>query len=122
MRSWSGSHPPRNGKWSAFQPLYDQALVPIAGFVETNANQYVYSTNALMVNTAPTLFDVTDINGDGFDDILVTNYTAAQSDITQLGFYMNLYPLKVWYMVKELGRPSGEGTITVSVASNLSVN
>lgn len=112
----------KNGRWAAFQPLYNQGATPISGFDVSNANMYVYSNDALMANTAPTLFDVTDINGDGFDDILVTNYTAAQSDITQVGYYMNLYPVKVWYLIRELGRDAGSGTITVSVASNLSVN
>jgi len=40
---------------------------------------------------APTLFDAVDINGDGFTDILVTNYTATSTDNSFIGFYMNLW-------------------------------
>jgi FlaG/FlaF family flagellin (archaellin) len=110
----------KNGRWAAFQPRYNVGATPISGFDVTNANMYVYSTDTLMANTAPTLFDVTDINGDGYADILVTNYTAVQGDITQVGFYMNLYPAKVWYMIQEFGRDGGDGAVTVAIASNLS--
>ena len=111
----------KNGAWAAFQPRYNVGGSPIVGWSASDPNMYVYSTDTLMANTAPTLFDATDINGDGYDDILVTNYTAAQSAITQVGFYMNMYPVKVWYRVCELGRSEGSGAITVTLASNLSV-
>jgi len=113
------------GRWAAFQPRYNVGASPISGFDVSDSNLYVshrdyYTTDPLMQNVAPTLFDVTDINGDGRDDILVTNYTATQGDITQVGFYMNLYPAKVWYRIQELGRSDGEGAVSVVIAVNLS--
>jgi len=116
----------RDGRWAAFQPK--PSASPITGFDVTDPNFRVYTTAALLpsTTTAATLFDVLDINGDGFDDILVTNYTLVQSSITQIGYYMNLYEsanhVKLWYMIQELGRVGGSGAITVAVASNLSAH
>jgi hypothetical protein len=47
-------------------------------------------------NTAATMFDLIDMNGDGYDDLLVCNYTVTGSGISMVstsyvGFYMNLY-------------------------------
>lgn len=108
----------KNGKWSAFHPVLSSGVIWDSGATATS--HYVTSTDALMANTAPTLFDVCDINGDGYDDILVTNYTAAQSAITQVGFFMNMHNnALVWYRVSELGRSGGSGAITVTLAVNL---
>jgi hypothetical protein len=38
-----------------------------------------------------TLFDVVDINGDGYYDVLVTNYTTVSPYVSEIGFFMNLY-------------------------------
>ncbi len=61
-------------------------VVTCSGFVNS-ATYYPYST------LAPTLFDATDINGDGFTDILVANLTtdAGGNAVSTIGYYMNLY-------------------------------
>jgi len=38
-----------------------------------------------------TLFDIVDINGDGYYDVLVTNYTTSTPYLSEVGFFMNLY-------------------------------
>lgn len=89
------------------------------GWNGSNANFFTVSSNALMANTAPTLFDVVDINGDGYSDILLCNRTTVQNTVSQLGYYLNLYPAKVFYRVAELGVTGGAGAITCAVAANL---
>lgn len=45
-------------------------------------------------DVAPTIFDAVDVNGDGYTDIVVTNYTVAGAQaprISYVGFYMNLW-------------------------------
>jgi len=84
-----------------------------------NANFYVQSSNILLAFSAPTLFDATDINGDGYTDILVCNLTAVQNSVTQVGFFMNLYPAILFFKVADMGVTGGSGAITVAVASNL---
>ncbi len=46
----------------------------------------------LLNGIAPTLFRTVDINGDGYTDIVVTNYTAPSGyDNSFVGYYMNLF-------------------------------
>jgi hypothetical protein len=60
-------------------------VVSCSGYVN-DATNYPFST------LAPTMFDATDINGDGFTDILVSNLTSSGGNaITTIGFFMNLY-------------------------------
>jgi hypothetical protein len=61
-------------------------VVTCSGFVN-DPTYYPYST------LSPTLFDATDINGDGFTDILVANLTVDNSGnaVSTIGYYMNLY-------------------------------
>jgi hypothetical protein len=91
----------------------------LSGWSFTNANFYVQSSNTLLTYAAPTLFDATDINGDGYTDILVCNVTAVQGTLTQVGFFMNLYPATVFFKVAEMGVDGGSGAIMVAIASNL---
>jgi FlaG/FlaF family flagellin (archaellin) len=51
-------------------------------------------SDTYFLNVAPTLFDVVDINGDGYSDILTTNLTTTAVTgycISNVGFYMNLW-------------------------------
>jgi hypothetical protein len=79
---------------------------------------------------APTLFDAVDINGDGFTDILVTNYTETTTSNNYVGFYMNLwdgsnsywryFSVKSWFIGKATGSHK-ETWITITSAANLTV-
>jgi hypothetical protein len=104
----------KDGLWK----VYTNKTV-LSGWSFTNANFYVDSSNGLLANAAPTLFDATDINGDGYTDIMVCNVTAVQGTLTQVGFFMNLYPAIVFFKVADVGVDGGSGAITVAVASSL---
>jgi hypothetical protein len=83
---------------------------------------------------SPTLFDVVDINGDGFSDILACTMAKTGSGSTAtyastLGFYMNTYTggsqswryfqAKSWTIVGNSGGSSADPYIVVAVAANL---
>jgi hypothetical protein len=104
----------KNGAWK----VYTNKTV-LSGWSFTNANFYVQSSSPLLAFSAPTLFDATDINSDGYTDILVCNLTAVQNTVSQVGFFMNLYPSVLFFKVAEMGVAGGSGAITCAVASNL---
>ncbi|MEM0343450.1 MAG: FG-GAP-like repeat-containing protein [Thermoplasmata archaeon] len=89
---------------SADSTFYDDC----ASKVNDNT-KYPFST------LAPTLFDAADINGDGFTDILVCNYTTTSDGllVSKIGFWMNLYAggqswryysVKTWTMAQPTGQ------------------
>ncbi len=106
----------KDGAWKAYH-----FKVAIAGWAVADANMYVMSSNALMANSAPTLFDVTDVNGDGLADVVVCRLTAVQGTVSSLAYYMNLYPTNIMYTVTELGQTGGDGAITILQVSSLQV-
>jgi hypothetical protein len=82
----------------------------------------------LMNGIAAALFDAVDINGDGYTDILVSNYTSTGGDNSFIGFYLNLYtgsstywryfPVTQWLMAD----PPNQGAdpwIDITLAVNL---
>jgi hypothetical protein len=82
----------------------------------------------LLNGLAPTLFRAADINGDGYTDILVSNYTSTGGDNSYIGYYLNLYtgsntywryfPVTQWMMAN----PPNQGAdpwIDIVLAVNL---
>ncbi len=100
------------------------------------ANSTFYVSSASKVGTgyfnnlAPTLFSVRDVNGDGFTDIVVCNYTTTTTDNSYVGFYMNLYnghsaywrffPMRQW----NIDPPTGQAKdpwVDILISANLAV-
>ncbi len=59
---------------------------------------------ALMAESAPRLFVVTDINGDGYDDVIVVNSTLNDAITSQVALYLNMHvgdgeTIPWWYCV-----------------------
>ena len=82
-------------------------------------------------NSAPTLFDAVDINGDGLTDILVTNYTTTGGKFNSyIGFWMNLwtgssqyyryFSVKSWTIDPPTGSAK-DPWVDITIAANLSV-
>jgi len=59
---------------------------------------------AVMSNSAPRLFVVTDINGDGYDDVIVVNSTINEDITSQVALYLNLHDTGPWWycVVKDI--------------------
>ena len=84
--------------------------------------------NGYFTNLAPTVFDVVDINGDGYSDVLATNYTVTTTYNSYLGFFMNLWtgdePYWRYFGVKSwtIDSPVGQAKdpwITIALVANL---
>lgn len=93
------------------------------------------SKHSSYTGLSPTLFDVTDINGDSYDDVLVANYTSSTEwdCISKVGFHVNLFSSgsQLWrffnVMTVTNDRPTGGGGtpdpwIVTVIATNLATN
>jgi len=83
----------KNGRWDVYKYAAGAWNV-MTGQPSTNTSMFVTASSKVsaMIGLAPTLFRAVDINGDGYTDILVSNYTTTDgSDNSFIGFYMNLY-------------------------------
>ena len=84
--------------------------------------------NGYFTNLAPTVFDVVDINGDGYSDILATNYTSTTTYNTYIGFFMNLwtgnepywryFSVKTWTIDPPVGQAK-DPWVTIALVANL---
>ena len=123
----------KDGRWDVYkwttswnnvttgQPKTDATMFTRAG--TPGAGKTVF-LNGL----APTLFDAVDINGDGYTDILVTNYTSTGGDNSFIGYYLNLYtgsntywryfPVTQWMMAYQGSDPKAWVDIVLAVNLN----
>jgi FlaG/FlaF family flagellin (archaellin) len=118
-----------NTSWTETTPIFASgASYPgaVSSFFVKSAGKYATPFSTV----AATLFDAVDINGDGFTDILVTNYTTTTTNNNYVGFYMNLwdgtnsywryFSVKSWLIDKPTG--SNKDTwITITAVANLTV-
>jgi len=81
--NWTGTWGNKTGQPKTDATMFTRAGTPGAG------------KTALLDGLAPTLFNAVDINGDGYTDILVSNYTGTGASNnyanSYIGFYLNLY-------------------------------
>jgi FlaG/FlaF family flagellin (archaellin) len=82
---------------------------------------------ALMTYSSPRLFKVVDVNGDGYDDVIVVNSTIATAITSQVGLHLNMHGCSecVWlfYVVKDIAAdyniPDVRGGMTWLEVANL---
>jgi len=129
----------KNSLWNVYN--YTTSWVPLtrqfaAGAPFPGAVSTFFVSSASKVGTgfftglAPTLFDVVDINGDGFSDILVTNLTNPSTFNSYIGFYMNLWTgsntywryfgVKSWLIDTPVGQAK-DPWVDIVVAANLTI-
>ncbi|MGQ9587593.1 MAG: FG-GAP repeat domain-containing protein, partial [Thermoplasmata archaeon] len=109
----------KNGEWKVYE-----LTSAMSGWSATGITSFyveISGKEAEFSGIAPTLFDAVDVNGDLFTDIVVCNYTSDSNYVSQIGFFLNLYPEKLWYEVKDLieGLTDGYGRITVALTTNV---
>jgi len=82
---------------------------------------------AILTKSSPRLFQVADVNGDGFSDILVVNSTINPDITSQVGLFLNMYPLLdhpwKYYVIKDLAAeyntPDVTGGMTFLAVANM---
>lgn len=96
----------KNNKWVAYENTTASTL-----WTGTNTGMYVEGSTkgapstsiaAFLAYVSPTLFDVVDINGDGYDDVILSNYTIDSDIISQVGIWVNLMDAKWFVEAKDL--------------------
>ena len=110
----------KNGEWKVYEFRTEVSGWSVTAsttfFVECSAK----TDGAPFASIAPTLFDVVDVNGDTFDDILTANYTVDEDYTSKIGVFYNMFPAKVYYSIKDLfaGITDPRGTMTIILATN----
>jgi FlaG/FlaF family flagellin (archaellin) len=89
----------KDGRWDVYN--WTGTWEVMAGQPNTDATMFTRAgtpgagNTALLNGLAPTLFNAVDINGDGYTDILVSNYTGTGASNnyanSYIGYYLNLY-------------------------------
>lgn len=82
---------------------------------------------AILSKSSPRLFQVADVNGDGFSDIIVVNSTVNPDITSQVALFLNVYPCVLcewkYYVVKDLAAdfntPDVTGGMTFLAVANL---
>ena len=109
------------GLWRAYNRTSIGTWSALAGWTDTSSTFYckgdgeieMHSSmqadsgpvTAILTNSAPRLFWVVDVNGDGFDDVVVTNSTINEDITSQVALYVNMYPSDLYwsyYVVKDI--------------------
>lgn len=128
-----------NSGWKVYRHVTGTSWQAITGSFSSGTTypgtslSFYYSSaskeeNGYFTNLAPTVFDVVDINGDGYSDVLTMNYTSTTSYNSYLGFFMNLWtgnePYWRYFSVKAwtIDAPTGQAKdpwVTISLVANL---
>ncbi len=96
----------KNGAWVAYENRTASTI-----WTGSSASMYVEGSTkgapstavaAFLAYVSPTLFDVVDINGDGYDDVICSNYTVSSSIVSQVGIFINLMNMKWFVEAKDL--------------------
>ena len=109
------------GLWRAYNRTSIGSWSALAGWTDTSSTFYckgdgeiaLHSSmqsdsgpvTAILTNSAPRLFWAVDINGDGFDDVVVANSTVNEDITSQVAIYLNMYPSEQYwsyYVVKDI--------------------
>jgi hypothetical protein len=136
----------KNTAWRAYRyttawTLVSNQFAPSASYPGAASSFYASFSSALSTKAptylnllAPTIFQAVDVNGDGFTDILVTNYTTTTAgsstmDNSFVGFYMNLwtgsgtywryFSIRSWMLDTQGATP--DPWVDIVMAANLTV-
>jgi len=99
----------KNGWWGAYENTTLSTLWRSAALGTDTASFFVEASTmgvpkvaAFLAFVSPTLFDVVDVNGDGWDDIVVANTTIPTDILSKIGVFINLNTLKLFVGVKDV--------------------
>ena len=118
--------------WTQMSPRFLEGAADYPGLPSSFAVSSAIRNSHPYSDISPTLFDVKDVNGDGYADIVVVNYTGETDEANNcLGFFMNLwdgsslnlryYLVDSWFTQATRHRWSQQDWLATVVVANLTV-
>ena len=126
----NSDNPVRIGEWQVYKRAGVNDWDPLSGWYDSSTSFFVRGDDeiklhssmssdenaieAILSQASPRLFQVEDVNGDGFSDIIVSNVTISEYGIiSQIALYLNMNVIEGdswwYYVVKDI---AGDYTIT----------